>query len=349
MTFVTRASKLGFMALASVLAGCSDDGSQTGPAPTIPAPVHVSPPSGSFVDAQPTLTIQNVTPSDGSTPTYTFQVSPNGGDYSTIAAQQSGIPQGSSGQTSWRVNTALPQGTFFWHARADVGATSGPFSGTDRFTTTTPGAGGGTVLLQDTLTTGTSVGSVRGGEFTADGWRINNLDEYIRYEIPPTSNGFLEFEAIGLRPMNADPEAYMLFAMWDPGSGEFRTNPFRVNVQKLDTNHNPPYVRLRFISDRDERNTGFNKLDWDPAHRYRFRLEWGPGEVRDQARFYVDGIEVMDVTYTPEYLPRTHLGGDRRERVPERVFDRSCLFQRENRATLDSARSGSRRVTVSFS
>jgi hypothetical protein len=304
MTFAHRTPKLGLIVLVVLLPGCADDGSQTGPAPTLAAPIHVSPPSGSFVDAQPTLTIQNVTPSDGSIPTYTFQVSPSG-DYTTIAAQQSGIPQGASGQTSWRVNTALTQGTYFWHARADVGATSGPYSGNDRFTTTVPGAGG-TILLQDILTNGVSVGTVRGGEFVEGGWRINNLDEHIRYEIPPTANGFLEFNAIGLRPMNADPEAYMLFAMWDPGSGEFRANPFRANVQKLDTHHNPPYVRLRFISDADERNTGFNKLNWDPSHRYLFRLEWGPAEDRNQARFYIDGVEEMRVTYTPEYLPRTH-------------------------------------------
>jgi hypothetical protein len=187
-----------------------------------------------------------------------------------------------------------------------VGSTNVPFSGTDRFTTTSPIVGGGSILIQDPLTNGLSVGTVRGGEFVSGGWRINNLDEHIRYEIPSTSNGFLEFEAMGLRPQNYAPQAYMLFAMWDPSSGEFRTNRFRVNVQKLDTNHLPPYMRLRFISHRDERNTGFNKLDWDPARRYRFRLEWGPAEDRNQARFYIDGIEVMSVGYGPVYDPITH-------------------------------------------
>lgn len=291
--------------IAFALARCGEDApGPIGPAPTLAAPVHVSPPSGSFVDNQPTLTIQNVTPSDGSTPTYHFQVSVSD-TYSPLAAEETGVAQGAGGQTSWRVNVPLAAGTFFWHARAQVTSASGPFSGNDRFTTTT-GVVGGALLIQDPLTNGTSVGSVRGGEFTSDGWRINNLDEYIRYEIPSTSSGFVEWENLGLRRTNADPEAYMMFAMWDPGSGEFRTNPFRANIQKLDTNHNPPYVRFRFISDGDERNTGYNELDWEPSQRYRWRVEWGPGTDRNEARVFVNGIEVMGVEYTPDYEPRTH-------------------------------------------
>ncbi len=291
--------------LALTLARCSDeDSAPSGPAPTLSAPVHVSPPSGSFADSQPTLTVQNVTPSDGSTATYHFQVA-LGSSYSPVAAEQTGITAGSGGQTSWRVNVPLPPGTYFWHVRAQMGSTSGPFSENDRFTATTDVAGG-SLLIQDPLTNGTSVGSVRGGEFTPDGWKINNLDEYIRYEIPPTSSGFVEWENLGLRRTNADAEAYMMFAMWDPGSGEFRTNPFRVNIQKLDTQHNPPYVRLRFISDGDERNTGYNFIDWDPSQRYRWRVEWGPGTDRNAARVFVNGIEVMQVAYTPVYEPRTH-------------------------------------------
>jgi hypothetical protein len=249
------------------------------------------------------LTVRNVTPSDGSTPTYHFQVSLNS-SYSPIAAEQSGVAQGTGGETSWRVNVPLPAGTYYWHVRAQSGSTSGPFSGNDRFTTTS-GVAGGTILLSDSLTNGMSVGSVRGGSFTPDGWRINNLDEYIRYEVPPTSNGFVEWENTGLRRDNADPEAYMLFAMWDPASGEFRTNPFRVNIQKLDNNHNPPYVRLRFISDGDERNTGYNFLDWNPGERYRWRVEWGPGTSRNVARVFVNDAQVMEVEYTPDYEPRT--------------------------------------------
>jgi hypothetical protein len=292
-------------ALALTLARCgSDDSPPSGPAPTLAAPVHISPPSGTFVDDQPTLTIQNVSVSDGSTPTYHFQVSLSD-TYSPVAAEQTGVAQSAGGQTSWRVNVPLPPGTYFWHARAQAGSTSGPFSGNDRFTTTT-GSSGGTILIQDLLTTGTSVGAVRGGAFSPDGWRINDLDDYIRYEIPPTSNGFVEWENLGLRPTNANAEAYMMFAMWDPASGEFRANPFRVNIQKLDTEHNPPYVRLRFISDGDERNTGYDFLDWDPAQRYRWRVEWGPGTDRNEARVFVNGIQVMQVVYTPEYEPRTH-------------------------------------------
>ena len=86
------ASRIGFGLVAFVLAlaltRCTDDDPPMGgPAPTIPAPVHVSPPSGTIVANQPTLTVSNVTPSDGSTPTYHFQVSLNS-TYSPVAAEQ---------------------------------------------------------------------------------------------------------------------------------------------------------------------------------------------------------------------------------------------------------------------
>jgi hypothetical protein len=91
-------------ALALVLARCGEDSpGPSGPAPTLAAPVHVSPPSGTTVENQPTLTIQNVTPSNGSTPTYHFQVSVSD-SYNPIAAEQTGVVQGAGGETSWKVN-----------------------------------------------------------------------------------------------------------------------------------------------------------------------------------------------------------------------------------------------------
>src|SRR3990172_4859115 len=94
-------------ALELTLARCSDENPPpSGPAPTLTAPVHVSPPSGSFVDNQPTLTIQNVTASDGSTPTYHFQVSVSD-TYSPVAAEQTGVAQGTGGETSWRARISF--------------------------------------------------------------------------------------------------------------------------------------------------------------------------------------------------------------------------------------------------
>jgi hypothetical protein len=257
------------------------------------------------VDNQPTLTVRNATTSDGSVPTYHFQVSASD-SYSPVAAEQTGVAQGTGGETSWKVNVPLAPGTYFWHVRAQVGSASGPFSGNDRFSTSPPQGGGGSILVQDPLTDGRSVGMVNGGEFTSQGWRVNNLSEYIRYEIPSTASGFVEWENVGLRETNASAQAYMLFAMWDPESGEFRANPFRANIQKLDTRHNPPYVRFRFISSGDERNAGYNFLAWDPSERYRWRVEWGEGAERNEARVFVNGAEVMRVEYTPDYEPRTH-------------------------------------------
>ena len=68
-------------------------------------------------------------------------------------------------------------------------------------------------------------------------------------------------------------------------------------------------MRLRFISNGQETNTGIDLFDWDPNRTYRFRLAWGafPSIVSSQrARVILDGREIMARNYDNLYRPATH-------------------------------------------
>jgi hypothetical protein len=274
----------------------------------VTAPQIVSPASGSDVDEpRPTLVVSNASASDGSAPNYAFQVATNNA-FTEIVDSVNGVAQGGNGQTSWRVSERLDSGKYFWRAQATVGSSTGPPTSTANFRVQTgeaPDAPQGKLLISDDLING-SMGDVRGGRFIPQGWQVIQKSDYIRYEVPPISSGFVEWENMGLAPSNPDPNTYMLFGMWDPSKGDYRTNPFRVHVQKLDTNHNPPYIRLRWISQGQEHDEGFNFLGWNPSRVYQWRVEWGSEGSENAARVSVDGQVIIRLRYGKGYTPDTH-------------------------------------------
>lgn len=299
---------LGMGAGLFLFSACSDEEPPASLSVTLTAPSAVAPQTGASVAAQPTLTVSNATASDGSTPTYSFQVATDSG-FTSIAAQASGIAQGSGGRTSWQVSSPLAEREYFWRARASSGTTNGPFSSASNFKVATSGFTGGTqgVQIFDPLTSGASVGVVTGGTFTPQGWRADSTRDFIRYEARPSiSNGFVEWENLGLQRSNPARNGYMLFAMWDPEAGPYRENAYRVHVQKRDDRDLPPYFRLRWISGNQEIELRHNTLDWDPNTLYRFRIEWGPEGGSNVVRMLMNGTEIMRDVYSRPYAPRTH-------------------------------------------
>jgi len=75
-----------------------------------------------------------------------------------------------------------------------------------------------------------------------------------------------------------------------------------VHLQKLHPNpHNPPYLRLRWIANREQHDEGNNFLAWNPSQTYRFRLEWGPNGSGHTANVYLDGQRMITVNYSRAY------------------------------------------------
>ena len=81
-----------------------------------------------------------------------------------------------------------------------------------------------------------------GGIFTGAGWQVTDRGNFIRYRVQPMSSCFVEWENLNLTPFNPRRDLFTIMGMWDPSRGDYRENPFRVHVRKLDTQgHNAPY------------------------------------------------------------------------------------------------------------
>lgn len=323
-------------AVALTFAACGDEknsGGNTGQSVTITAPGIVGPNDTSpIADTQPTLTVTNASVSSG-TGTYTFQVATDEG-FATIVVQVTGVGQG-SGQTSWEVSQPLASGSYFWRARAESGGTVGPFSAVGRFAILGVGGGPGeTVVVFDPLTGGTTLATAaQGGTLTPQGWRVNNNTDFLRYEVPTVTDGYVEWQNLGLTPRGANDSSVMLFGMWDPTAGAFRQNAFRVHLAKLwGPTHNPPWVRFRWISQGREDEVGWNFTDFDPGRVYTWRVDWGPADGAQTARVYLDGVERMQIRYNRPYQPNTHwieLGiQDREESVIDAIYRNFVVVRR---------------------
>ncbi len=322
------------LSMAVALAGCGDSsGTTTESTVTITSPGIVGPNAASPApSAQPTLTVTNVSVSDGSTAPYTFQIATDEA-FQSILRQTTGVAQGSA-QTTWTPDT-LATGAYFWRARGVAGGSDGPWSQVAQFLISSgPDAGPGeNVLVFDALTDGTTMGVQNGGSLTQNGWRINTNSDFLRYEVPSVSNGYVQWQNLGLTPRGANDASHMLMGMWDPAAGPYRQNPFRVHVQKLWANpHNPPFMRLRFISQGREHDAGANFTNWNPGQVYTWRLDWGPGAGVNRARVFLDGIEVMGIQYNRAYNPQTHfieLGiGERGESVLDAIYRNFTVVSR---------------------
>ena len=317
-------------ALAVALAlACSDDGGSSSPSTpsvTIGAPGIVSPNGGAQVAGQATLMVTNATVSSG-TASYTFQVATESG-FSNIVAQASNIPQG-SGQTSWTAGSEFGSGEFFWRARASVGATQGPFSAVGNFQfqggISTSGRTD-TILVADSLLTGTSLGDVSGGIFTSEGWQVEASSNFIVYDMQTIETGFLEFDVKGLDIRNPSRDARHLFFMWDPSLGaDMTSNRFRVSLQKLDgrSSINDRWLRLRFISQGRQIDVGSPFRGWVPERTYRIRLEWGREGDVNACRLFIDGGQIFFFQYPRTYNPQIHrieLGAAGRAESPEEAI-----------------------------
>ncbi len=101
-----------------------------------------------------------------------------------------------------------------------------------------------------------------------------------------------------------------------------------MHLQKMDSRTvNRWHVRLRWISQGEERNTGFDKTDWNRDVRYQWRVEWGsfPWQPESQqVRVLLDGDEVLVRNYDAPYRPGTHwieLGAaPRNESLEQAIF-----------------------------
>lgn len=326
-----------YMLLAFLLPACKND-SSTGPTPTTTissapppgAPTAESPsPGESLTSTQPTLTVANAEGGSGEL-TYGFEVASDT-SFSDIEASAEGITEGEEGTTSWQVSPPLEPGMqHYWRVRATGSGQSGPYSETTNFSLRegfTHNRPTGGLVVYDPLTNGSSVGQVVGGRFVDGGWQVVQPTDYIRYQVPSETNGYVEFNVTNIKEPNPTAGKRILMIMWDPTRGDYRANPFRMHLQKMDRNTvNRWDVRLRWLSRGHEHNTGISFFDFEADVMYPWRVQWGkfPGFKAEHVKVYLEGIEILSRNYDKPYNLRTHWvelgGGTRTESLEEAIF-----------------------------
>jgi hypothetical protein len=294
--------------------------------PSLSAPTLQEPPVGEAVlDLQPELVIGNATGGVG-TRTYTFDLALDSA-FREIALTEPGVSEGLGGITRWRVTEPLEADTkYYWRVAAVTSAGAGPYSAVSEFRVREPFRADrptGSLVVFDPLTNGSSVGEVMGGSFVAGGWQPQTNADCLRYQIPTHPEGRVEFTTTNLSTPNPVPGKRILFSMWDPSKGDYRENPYRVNISKLDYSTTKfDDVRLRWISRGEEHNTGISFFDFEPQLVYEWRMEWGsfPGNRSQHVKVFLDGIEILSRNYTAVYHPNPHwveLGNCEREETLE--------------------------------
>lgn len=134
-SFRVHAAALSVLALIS--AACSTSPAQPtgGGSASVTTPRPAQPADSTQIPnlSQPvTLVIQNALATQTPT-TYTFEVATDPGFSSKVQTKDS-VAEGSSGQTSVKLDSLTAAKDYYWHARAVAGGTFGAFSGTYRFT-----------------------------------------------------------------------------------------------------------------------------------------------------------------------------------------------------------------------
>jgi len=127
------------MSLAAVAAGC---GSNSPAAPTatgtasVVAPRPLTPANLAQVAnvVQPViLVVQNAITSQPGGTTYTFEVASDAA-FANKVQTKSGVAEGGNGQTAVTLTALAPSATYYWHAQATAGGTTGAFGPAFQFT-----------------------------------------------------------------------------------------------------------------------------------------------------------------------------------------------------------------------
>lgn len=169
--------------------------------------------------------------------TYRFQVfGPNG-----ATVQDSGLV----GSPSFRITAQLAfKARHTWRVRAEYQGQAGPWSSTASFVSP-EGGYIRTGEVFDPIYNGTTVGEVIGPVtfLGAEGARLESVSSFIRYLIPgQITSGEFSVEVKGLRP-NAPGDKSKVFGM-QQGTGDYITDPFRVDIQYRGSGGFPPNAIL---------------------------------------------------------------------------------------------------------
>lgn len=276
------------------------------------APQPLAPTNDQAVTEAPTLTVAAAAMKfAGTLPLqYRFQLLNESGGL----AQDSGL----LGATSFKVTAVLDfKKRYTWRARAEHQGSVGPWSPVASFISPEGGYLRANEVF-DPLYNGATVGE-RIGPTTfvgSRGIRLDTVGSYVRYLIPQTiTSGEFSMEVEGLRT-NAPGDKSKVFGM-QQGTGDYITDPYRVDIQYRGTAGFPPNaitfralygsaddLDVRYEPDTTTRLNSVRLLD--PNTTYFWKASWG-SEFRVTVReggsngriIYDVGVRSPEGTYNP--------------------------------------------------
>jgi hypothetical protein len=179
-----------------------------------------------------------------------------------------------------------------------------------------PGAPTEPYYIWETLKNGQTQGEILSGTLTSEGLQFHGGVWYIKYEIPTTTKGYVQFSAQGFVPNEFHPELgglhateykSVIISMWNdirPYSG----NRHLIEVMKFGYIRGRPDATdcIAFSAQGGpffHEDQTFSVLPWDADHTYIMRLEWEP----DWVAFYRDGEFVDSHYYQGVFAPTPHI------------------------------------------
>lgn len=170
--------------------------------------------------------------------------------------------------------------------------------------------------VYETLKNGATTGTIAGSyQWTSEGLQFSGTDWYLKYQIPTTTSGYLEFNAKGFRPREYHREfrselarsTSVILAMWND------VPPYRNNDNLVEVRH------MGLVPGREDATDSIKmvieaqgKFVDDPIYTrfpvdrdatYRLRVEWGDGQLK----FFRDGNLVRQRNYTRVFSPNPHV------------------------------------------
>ena len=184
---------------------------------------------------------------------------------------------------------------------------------------TVDSSGGGaatTYYIQDSLRGLQPQGEIFNGVITSNGLQFQDGQWYLKYEIPTTGKGYIEFSAKGFISEELHRELSgslfqteyksVIISMWND------IPPYSGNLHLIEV------MRFGYIENRADatnaicfstqaggsfqEDSGFTRLEWDQNRTYRMRLEWGDNE----AVFYRDDERIRSKGYEGTFAPVPH-------------------------------------------
>jgi hypothetical protein len=348
-TFVLASLAIAVAAATACSGSSQSPGAPTPPpspgTPTLTAPTPETPTADVQLDTvRPTLTVRNGTSTIAGTRLYEFQISDRS-DFSSPVAAQSGVAEGTGGTTSFTPSADLPSATRqYWRARFTQGSSTSEWSAMAQFRTAVlPFLLRHIPSMLDTLTSGSSVGAVRGGRFTPEGWETMGPGDGIDYDVATCASCRLEFDVLGFANglyMFGIGEAKLVSmgeASMFNGFTSFRDHPWKMQMAVASEGEG---TGLDVVWRNGGAGEGVNPGDhrvkiapgpqWSTTQASHVVLEWTPAgyTVAVNGKVWASG-NFGGVAFTPPNL-RISLGCYPRGETFERAIYRNVTLSRIN-------------------